>query len=110
MIYSENMLNSEILALLAARLKSYRLAARISQSEMARKSGVGLSTISHFEQGKNLNITLNNFISLLRVIGQQQNLVEMLPELPMPLEVLEEINRLMPKRARGRKKKYDRQT
>lgn len=107
MIYSDIMTNLDILELLAGRIKSYRLAARISQKEMARKSGVGLSTISHFEQGKNPNITLNNFISLLKVVGQQQRLVELLPELPMPLEVLEEINRLMPKRARGRKKKND---
>lgn len=50
--------------LLAKRIKEYRLAAWMSQKEMAKKSGVGLATISHLEQGVNLKITLNNFISL----------------------------------------------
>ena len=47
--------------LLSRRLKEYRLAARISQKEMAERSGVGLTTICHLEQGVNKNITLNNF-------------------------------------------------
>ena len=98
----EKLTNRDILLLLAERLKSYRLAARKSQREMAQESGVGLATISHFEQGLKPNMTLNNFISLLRTIGLEQRIVDLLPELPMPLEVLEEINRLMPKRKRKR--------
>ncbi len=43
--------NHQLLLLLSERLKSYRLAARMSQKEMAEQSGVGLATISHFEQG-----------------------------------------------------------
>ena len=39
--------NQDIIALLCQRLKEYRLAARISQKEMAEKSGVSLTTISH---------------------------------------------------------------
>ena len=53
--------NQDIIALLCQRLKEYRLAARVSQKEMAEKSGVSLTTISHLEQGVNRNITLNNF-------------------------------------------------
>ncbi|MCS2248695.1 helix-turn-helix domain-containing protein [Bacteroides fragilis] len=40
---------------------------------MAEKSGVSLATISHFEQGVK-NMTLNNFISLLRIIGMEQRI------------------------------------
>ena len=76
--------NQDIIALLCQRLKEYRLAARISQKEMAEKSGVSLTTISHLEQGVNRNLTLNNFISLLRVLGLEQRLSELLPELPVP--------------------------
>ena len=61
--------NQDIMLLLAKRIKEYRLAARMSQKEMAEKSGVSLATISHFEQGVNQNMTLNNFISLLRIVG-----------------------------------------
>lgn len=41
--------NQDILKLLAQRVKEYRLAARLSQKEMAEKSGVSKATISHFE-------------------------------------------------------------
>ncbi|MFR1239603.1 MAG: helix-turn-helix domain-containing protein [Butyricimonas faecihominis] len=92
--------NQDIISLLCQRLKEYRLAARISQKEMADKSGVSLTTISHLEQGVNRNITLNNFISLLRVVGMEQRLSELLPELPMPPIALKQINKFIPKRVR----------
>lgn len=92
--------NQDIVTLLCQRLKEYRLAARISQKEMAERSGVGLTTISHLEQGVNRNITLNNFISLMRVVGMEQRLFELLPELPMPPIALKQINKFIPKRVR----------
>lgn len=92
--------NQDIMLLLAKRIKEYRLAARMSQKEMAEKSGVSLATISHFEQGVNQNMTLNNFISLLRVIGMEQRIIDLLPELPMPPLTLKQINKFIPKRVR----------
>ena len=67
--------NFDILETLSTRMKEYRLAARMSQREMAEKSGVSYTTICHFEQGKNPNLTLNNFISLLRTIGMENRLM-----------------------------------
>ena len=92
--------NQDIIALLCQRLKEYRLAARISQREMAEKSGVSLTTISHLEQGMNRNITLNNFISLLRVLGLEQRLSDLLPELPVSPMALKQMNKYIPKRVR----------
>ena len=92
--------NQDIIAILCQRLKEYRLAARISQKEMAEKSGVSLTTISHLEQGVNRNLTLNNFISLLRVLGLEQRLSELLPELPVPPIALKQMNKYIPKRVR----------
>jgi transcriptional regulator with XRE-family HTH domain len=92
--------NSDMLTLLALRVKEYRLAARMSQKELAERSGVGLTTICHLEQGANRNITLNNFISLLRAVGMEQRLRELLPELPMPPMALKQINKFIPKRVR----------
>ena len=92
--------NQDIIALLCQRLKEYRLAARISQKEMAEKSGVSLTTISHLEQGVNRNITLNNFISLLRVLGLEQRLSDLLPDLPVPPMALKQMNKYIPKRVR----------
>lgn len=100
MITSECATNIDILETLSTRMKEYRLAARMSQREMAEKSGVSYTTISHFEQGKNPNLTLNNFISLLRTIGMENRLTELLPELPLPPMALREINKLIPKRVR----------
>ncbi len=92
--------NQDIIRLLAARIKEYRLAARLSQKEMAEKSGVGLATISHFEQGVMQNMTLNNFISLMRVIGMEGRVMELLPQLPMPPIALKTLNKYVPKRVR----------
>lgn len=92
--------NQDIIKILAERIKGYRLAARMSQKEMAEKSGVGLATISHFEQGVMQNMTLNNFISLMRVMGMEERIIELLPELPMPPIALKKINKYVPKRVR----------
>lgn len=92
--------NQDIMLLLAKRIKEYRLAVRMSQKEMAEKSGVSLATISHFEQGVNQNMTLNNFISLLRIVGMEQRVSDLLPELPMPPMALKQINKFIPKRVR----------
>jgi DNA-binding XRE family transcriptional regulator len=97
---NEYLTNQSIMLHLAKRVKEYRLAARISQKDMAEKSGVGQATISHFEQGVNPNMTLNNFISLLRAVGMEQRIMELLPELPMHPMTLREINKRIPKRVR----------
>ena len=100
---AEHTTTSDILLLLAKRLKDYRLAARMSQKELAEKSGVSQTTISHFEQGVNRNLTLGNFISLLRVLGLEQRVVEVMPELPMSPMALRKIEKLIPKRVRRSK-------
>lgn len=100
MIDAGIMLNYDILMTLARRVKEYRLACRISQRELAEQSGVSYTTICHFEQGKNPNMTLNNFLSLLRCVGQEKRMLEVLPELPVPPMALREINKLIPKRVR----------
>ena len=92
--------NTDLMRLLAKRIRAYRLAARISQQEMAVGSGVSKSTICRFEQGQNVNLTLGNFISLLRVVGQERRIEELLPELPVPPMALKQIERLIPKRVR----------
>ena len=84
--------NQDIMLLLAKRIKEYRLAARMSQKEIAEKSGVNLATINHFEQGVNQNRTLNNFISLLQIIGMKKRVSDLLSELLILPIVLNEIN------------------
>lgn len=100
MINADYTSNFDILRLLARRMKDYRLAARLSQRELAEKSGVSYTTICRFEQGKHPNISLSNFISLLRQVGMESRMAEVLPELPVPPMALREINKLIPKRVR----------
>jgi len=84
--------NQDIMLLLAKRIKGYRFAARMSQKKIAEKSGVNLATINHFEQGVNQNRTLNNFISLLQIIGMKKRVSDLLSELLILPIVLNEIN------------------
>lgn len=72
----------------------------MSQKEMAEVSGVSLSTISHFEQGVQPNISLNNFIALLRTVGMESRMETLLPKLPMSPLTLKQINKHIPKRVR----------
>lgn len=92
--------NYEILQILSKRMKEYRLSARMSQRELAEKSGVSYTTICRFEQGKHPNISLSNFIALLRQVGMESRMAEVLPELPVSPLALREINKLIPKRVR----------
>lgn len=89
--------NQDIIRLLAERFKSYRLAARMSQQEVADTSGVSRCTIANFEQGADNNLTINNYISLLKAIGMEDRIKEVLPELPMSIEQLEMIRKLVEK-------------
>ena len=93
---------NDLLMLFAQRVKEYRLAAQLSQKELAELSGVSQATISHFEQGVNRNLTLGNFIALLRILGLEQRLMELMPELPMQPMILRKIKKLIPKRVRRR--------
>jgi hypothetical protein len=45
-------------------------------------------------------MTINNLISLLRVVGMEMRVAELLPELPMHPLALREINKIIPKRVR----------
>ncbi|MDE6443490.1 MAG: helix-turn-helix domain-containing protein [Muribaculaceae bacterium] len=93
----------DIIDALAKRIKEYRLATRMSQREMAEISGVSYTTICHFEQGRNPNLSLNNFMALLRAVGMEGRMLEVLPPLPIPPMALREINKLIPKRVRRKK-------
>ena len=95
--------DNDLILLLGKRVKEYRLAARMSQREMAEKSGVSYTTICHFEQGANPNLTLRNLVALLRAVGMQDRILDLLPELPVPPMALKEINKLIPKRVRKKK-------
>ena len=61
-------LPEELLQTLSTRFKERRLMKKISQEDLARKSGVGISKIRRLEQ--NGNIQLLDLIKLLDAIGE----------------------------------------
>lgn len=72
----------DIIRILGERFKDYRLSVRLTQRELAEKTGISHKTISLFESGRGRNITMQNFLTLLRAVGMLQNIGELLPELP----------------------------
>ena len=72
----------ELVKLLGARFKEYRLLCNLTQKDVSEQSGVGLTTIHKFENGSAGNISLATFIVLLKVVGQINSMDNILQELP----------------------------
>ena len=72
----------ELVRLLGARFKEYRMRCNLTKKEVAELSGIGMTTIHKFESGNAGNISLSTFILLLKVVGQINALDDVLPELP----------------------------
>lgn len=74
--------NYDLAAELGARFRAYRIALRMTRTEMAEKAGVSAMTLARFENGSTSSISLSNFIGLLRAIKQLDRIVETIPEIP----------------------------
>lgn len=72
----------ELVRLLGARFKEYRMRCNLTQKEVAELSGIGLTTIYKFENGTTGNLSLSTFLLLLKVVGQINAIDLALPELP----------------------------
>ncbi len=74
-----------------AALRAWRISpdgARLTQAELAHKSGIGLTPLKRFE--KMGAITLRNLIAILRAMNLLEGLVGLMPDphSPSPLAVL----------------------
>jgi len=74
---------SDIIRNLGAKYSEYRKRMKITQKEVAAKSGLSVFTISSFENGSAVGITLASFIKLLRAIDCLEEIDKLLPELPV---------------------------
>lgn len=72
----------ELVRLLGARFKDYRMRCNMTQKEVAEMTGLGLTTIYKFENGTATNLSLSTFILLLKVVGCIDALDNVMPELP----------------------------
>jgi hypothetical protein len=95
--------NTEIAGRLAQAIKAWRISpagAGITQVELARRSGIGLTPLKRFE--KTGAITLRNLVAILRALKLLDGLELLVPapDAPGPLELLAaERKRLRRKRA-----------
>src|SRR5450631_568757 len=101
----QNLTDREIALRLAQALRAWRISpqgARMTQKELARKSGVGLTPLKRFE--KTGGTTLNNLIAMLRAMNLLSGLEHLVPapDTPSPLELLE-ASRRAPQRVRATK-------
>ena len=73
---------TELIRLLGTRFKEYRLRCNMTQKEVAEQTGLGITTITTFENGTAGNVSLSTFILLLKAVGQINSIDSLLPELP----------------------------
>lgn len=73
---------TELIRLLGTRFKEYRLRCNMTQKEVAERTGLGITTITTFENGAAGNVSLATFILLLKAVGQVNSIDCLLPELP----------------------------
>ncbi len=92
--------NAEIIRQLGERFKEYRLTCQLTQQEAADKAGMSIVTLRQFENGKTHNITMNNFLGLLRAVSCLENIQELLPEIPLSPYTMQQIIKNKPKRVR----------
>lgn len=74
---------SEIIRQLGRRFGDYRKRMGYTQKEVSLKSGLSVFTISSFENGSSIGITLSSLIKLLRAIDCLEEIEKLLPELPV---------------------------
>jgi hypothetical protein len=96
----------EIAAALAKRLRQWRIdpkGAAISASELAKRSGMGLTPLRRFE--KTGGITLRNLVALMRAMGLLERLENLVPDpdSASPLEILEAERALRPRQRAPRR-------
>ena len=72
----------ELIKMLGARFKDYRLRCNMTQKEVSVQSGITITTIHKFENGTGGNVSLGTFILLMKSIGRLDAIDGLLPELP----------------------------
>jgi len=80
----------ELVQLLGARFKDYRMRSRMTQKDVAEQSGLTINTIHKFENGRVPNLSLSTFLLLLKAIGCIGGIDELMPELPESPYLLKE--------------------
>ena len=99
-IYIKSMPTVQIIQALGKRFREYRIAARMTQKEVAEQSGISMLTIRRFEQGYSYDIKLGNLIALLKAIDFADGISDILPEIPISPYAMARQDASKPKRVR----------
>jgi len=84
------------------KLKEWRLEMNLSQTDMAEKTGISLTTYLNFEHGK--GGSMSNFLRILRILNRLDSLDVFFQERPMSPILAQKIERGMRLRQRASKK------
>ncbi|MBO4573915.1 MAG: helix-turn-helix domain-containing protein [Bacteroidales bacterium] len=83
----------ELVQMLGARFKDYRMRAMMTQRDVAEQSGVTINTIHRFENGMAPNMSISTLLLLLKAIRCIDGLDNLLPELPESLYLIKDNGR-----------------
>lgn len=78
---SEHLSNQHIMAEVGSRFAAARVNMNISQAELAERSGVGLKTIGHLENGRK-SVGLLNMITIMRALNLLHEIEHFIPKPP----------------------------
>ncbi|MEZ6878863.1 helix-turn-helix domain-containing protein [Enterobacter sp. KBR-315C3_2022] len=96
----------EVASLLCERLRTERINQQMTQSELAKRAGIGVNTLSNLESGK--NTSFENIIRVAMILGRTDELESLFKP---KLESLEDFRRyeytLTRKRIRNKSPKND---
>ena len=67
---------------LCEKLRKLRRSCCISQTELARKSGVSIASIKRIETGSVTDINLCTLVKILRACGKLEGVAEFIPDVP----------------------------
>lgn len=95
--------NAALVKELGIRFKQYRINYRLTQEQVAEQAGMSVVTLRNFENGKLYNLTLVNFLGLMRVLHRLDKVDDLLPEIPLSAYEMEKILNRRPKRIRNGK-------
>lgn len=70
--------NEEIKKIIGAKIKRYRINAGYSQSDLAKRSGISIHSISNIENGN--GFTLDNLLNIMRSLNLINNIDKLIPD------------------------------
>jgi putative transcriptional regulator len=104
---STHITNPNILEEFGSRLARHRLNKNLSQEELANQAGISVATLKRIEHGSSSTLLIN-IINVLRVLGLEQSLDMLVPEVPpSPVQLANLQSRVRQRAGRKRKPSCD---